>query len=136
MHHPGIVSIKRPLPISSGAVSVSATIFKRWTISVSPLKYSRRGRTGSSSPSAGTLLALAIAPAVFRRRGLYFSVGTLAMGVALRLFMVNAPWFGGSGGLFLDGDFPTARVLCLWAFGLMLRMQGAMDSSPPRDCRS
>lgn len=68
---------------------------------------------------AGGVLAVVVSPAVFRMRGLYFTVGTLALGEALRLFMVNVPWFGGSRGLFLDAEFPTREGLSLWALGLL-----------------
>jgi branched-chain amino acid transport system permease protein len=70
--------------------------------------------------AAGGLLAVAVSPAVFRMRGLYFTVGTLALGEAMRLFMVNVPWFGGSRGLFLDADFPTRQGLYLWALALLV----------------
>jgi branched-chain amino acid transport system permease protein len=68
---------------------------------------------------AGSLLAVLVSPAVFRMRGLYFTVGTLALGEALRLFMVNVPWFGGSRGLFLDADFPSQTALFFWAVALL-----------------
>ena len=72
---------------------------------------------------AGSVLAAMISPAVFRMRGLYFTVGTLALGEALRLFMVNVPWFGGSRGLFLDAEFPSREALFLWALGLLTLAQ-------------
>lgn len=55
---------------------------------------------------AAALLALLVARAVFRLRGLYFTVGTLALAEALRLFMVNFSGFGGASGLFLSVDPP------------------------------
>ena len=64
------------------------------------------------------LLALLVSPAVFRMRGLYFTVGTLALGEALRMLMVNLPYFGGASGLFLDGDPVPTSVLYLYACGL------------------
>lgn len=70
--------------------------------------------------AAGAVLAFIVSPAVFRMRGLYFTVGTLAMGEALRLFMVNAPWFGGATGLFLRIDWPSSYDLYLYALALML----------------
>lgn len=72
---------------------------------------------------AGGALAVLVSPAVFRMRGLYFTVGTLALGEALRLFMVNVPWFGGSRGLFLDADFPSREALFWWALGLLALTQ-------------
>ncbi len=67
----------------------------------------------------GCALAAAISPAVFRLRGLYFTVGTLALGEALRLLMINVPWFGGATGLFLRADFPSSTDLYLLALGLL-----------------
>ncbi|MBD8893396.1 branched-chain amino acid ABC transporter permease [Roseibium litorale] len=72
---------------------------------------------------AGGVFAVLVSPAVFRMRGLYFTVGTLALGEALRLFMVNVPWFGGSRGLFLDADFPSREALFWWALGLLALSQ-------------
>ena len=69
---------------------------------------------------SAALLALLVSPAVFRMRGLYFTVGTLALGEALRMLMVNLPFFGGASGLFLDGDPPPAETLYLYACGLLV----------------
>ena len=68
---------------------------------------------------AGCLLAAAISPAVLRLRGLYFTVGTLALSEALRLLMINVPWFGGATGLFLRADFPSSQQLYLLMLGLL-----------------
>lgn len=65
---------------------------------------------------AGALLALLVSRAVFRLRGLYFTVGTLALAEALRLFMVNFAPFGGATGLFLSVDPPGPQGL----FGVAL----------------
>ncbi|MUZ76030.1 hypothetical protein GOZ90_25615 [Agrobacterium vitis] len=75
---------------------------------------------------AGSVLAFVVSPAVFRMRGLYFTVGTLALGEALRLFMVNVPWFGGARGLFLDASFPSRHELFGWALAIMLVAQIAV----------
>ncbi len=72
------------------------------------------------SGAGAAILALVVSVAVFRMRGLYFTVGTLALGEALRMFMVNVPFFGGASGIFLDVDPAPARVLYLYAFGLVL----------------
>jgi branched-chain amino acid transport system permease protein len=81
---------------------------------------------------AAALLALLVSRAVFRLRGLYFTVGTLALAEALRLFMVNYQPFGGAIGLFLSPDAPSLRGLFLLALGLFavatLLMQLATDS--------
>ncbi|NVO06247.1 MAG: branched-chain amino acid ABC transporter permease [Rhodoferax sp.] len=73
-------------------------------------------------PAAGiaaALLALLVSRAVFRLRGLYFTVGTLALAEALRMFMVNYDGFGGASGLFLAEDPPSLYVLFCVALGLM-----------------
>jgi branched-chain amino acid transport system permease protein len=62
------------------------------------------------------LFAALVAPAMFRMRGLYFTVGTLALGEGLRLFMVNSPLFGGAMGLFFQADPPDLRTLYVYAF--------------------
>ncbi len=64
-------------------------------------------------------LAFVVSWAVFRMRGLYFTVGTLALAEALRLFMVNVPTFGGASGLFLEQDPMPAAGLYLYAVGLL-----------------
>lgn len=69
---------------------------------------------------AAGLLAIVVAPAVFRMRGLYFTVGTLAMAEALRLLMINVPFFGGATGLFLKNDPPPLDVLYLYAAAIFL----------------
>jgi branched-chain amino acid transport system permease protein len=54
---------------------------------------------------AGAVLAFIVSPAVFRM---------------MRLFMVNAPWFGGATGLFLRIDWPSSYALYLYALALLL----------------
>ncbi len=70
---------------------------------------------------AGGLAAAAMAGVVsrhvFRLRGLYFTVGTLALAEALRLFMINYNGFGGATGLFLRG---TLRGCALYGIALAL----------------
>ena len=63
-------------------------------------------------------LAIAVSWPVFRMRGLYFTVGTLALAEALRLLMVNLPTFGGAAGLYLQQDPLEASGLYLYALGL------------------
>jgi len=67
---------------------------------------------------AAAALALLVSRAVFRLRGLYFTVGTLALSEALRLFMINFQPLGGATGLFLSPDVPGLRGLFLLALGL------------------
>jgi branched-chain amino acid transport system permease protein len=76
---------------------------------------------------AGAALAAIISPAVFRLRGLYFTVGTLALGEALRMLMVNVPWFGGATGLFLHVDWPSPRELYAYVFGLLIVTEVVMS---------
>lgn len=68
-----------------------------------------------ASAIAAALVAVAVSPAVFRLRGLYFTVGTLALGEALRLFMINFNYFGGATGLFLQDDPPSSLGLYIYA---------------------
>lgn len=68
---------------------------------------------------SAALVALIVAPAVFRLRGLYFTVGTLALAEATRLFMVNSTAFGGAKGLLLAQDPPGPRELYLIALSLL-----------------
>jgi len=65
------------------------------------------------------LMALLVSRAVFRLRGLYFTVGTLALAEALRLFMVNYTGFGGASGLFLAVDPPGQHEMVWLALGLL-----------------
>lgn len=69
---------------------------------------------------ASALMATAVSRAVFRLRGLYFTVGTLALAEALRMFMVNYSGFGGASGLFLGVDPPSLQVLFWIALGLLV----------------
>jgi len=69
---------------------------------------------------AGALLAVLAAPGLLRLRGLYFTVGTLALAEALRLVMVNVDRFGGATGLFLNRDPPGLTVLVWIALALLV----------------
>lgn len=77
---------------------------------------------------AAMLLALIVSKAVFRLRGLYFTVGTLALAEALRLFMVNYRGFGGATGLFLAVDPPGLRELFWIALGILALATLAMEA--------
>jgi branched-chain amino acid transport system permease protein len=63
------------------------------------------------SAIAGALLASLVSPALFRLRGLYFTVGTLALAELLRLLMINMSAFGGASGVILTNDPPALPVL-------------------------
>ncbi len=70
--------------------------------------------------AAGALLAAFVSPALFRLRGLYFTVGTLALAELLRLTMVNLPFFGGATGIVLRNDPPELPVLFRYALVVAL----------------
>jgi len=75
----------------------------------------------------GAGLAVVVSRAVFRLRGLYFTVGTLALAEALRLFMINYSGFGGASGIFLSKDTPGLRMLFLMSIGLLAVTIVVMD---------
>jgi len=70
----------------------------------------------------GGLLAAVFAALVsvpmFRFRGLYFTIATLVLAEALRLFMINWGVLGGAKGLFLPKYSPTEKTLYWYALGL------------------
>ncbi|MDE2372189.1 MAG: branched-chain amino acid ABC transporter permease, partial [Burkholderiales bacterium] len=80
----------------------------------------------AAAGAAAGLLAFIVAPAMFRLRGLYFTVGTLALAEALRLWMINSSAFGGATGLFLAGDAPSLRGLYAMALALLALTTGVM----------
>ncbi|WP_316170880.1 MULTISPECIES: branched-chain amino acid ABC transporter permease [unclassified Bradyrhizobium] len=65
----------------------------------------------AASALVAMALALVMSRGLFRLRGLYFTVGTLALAEALRLLVVNVPWFGGASGLFVSADLPEIAEL-------------------------
>ncbi len=67
---------------------------------------------------AGGALAAAVSPALFRLRGLYFTVGSLALAELLRLLMVYISTFGGATGIFLQNDPPPLPVLFRYALAV------------------
>ena len=69
---------------------------------------------------AGAALAALVAPALLRLRGLYFTVGTLALAEVLRLLMINLEHFGGATGLILERDPPELAPLVYIATGLLV----------------
>jgi branched-chain amino acid transport system permease protein len=70
--------------------------------------------------AAGALLASVVSPALFRLRGLYFTVGTLALAELLRLLMINVSAFGGASGVFLKNDPPGLPILFRYALVVAL----------------
>ena len=69
---------------------------------------------------AGGGLAALVSPALFRLRGLYFTVGTLALAELLRLTMVNVSAFGGAMGIFMQKDPPPLPDLFHYALVVAL----------------
>jgi branched-chain amino acid transport system permease protein len=57
---------------------------------------------------------------MFRFRGLYFTIATLVLAEALRLFMINWGVLGGAKGLFLPQYAPTERTLYCYVLGLAI----------------
>src|SRR6266540_1715784 len=68
--------------------------------------------------------ATVVSPALFRLRGLYFTIGTLALAEALRLFMVNYNGLGGNIGIFLQSAAPTTAGLYWLALGVAAAATG------------
>lgn len=71
---------------------------------------------------AGGVVAVAFAvlvsPALFRLRGLYFTVATLALAEALRILAVNSKTFKGASGIVLNAAAPDVYLLYWAALGL------------------
>jgi branched-chain amino acid transport system permease protein len=68
--------------------------------------------------------ASVVSPALFRLRGLYFTIGTLALAEALRLFMVNYNGLGGNIGIFLESTAPTTAQLYWLSLGVAVAATG------------
>jgi branched-chain amino acid transport system permease protein len=91
---------------------------------------------------AAALAAAASIP-LFRLRGLYFSVGTLAMAEALRILMLNLPTFGGASGIVLQAEAPSAAglywlelgvtVICVASVWLVLAHPASLALRAVRD---
>ena len=65
-------------------------------------------------PACGAVAAICAAllsRAIFRLRGLYFTIGSLAFAEALRILMVNLAQFGGANGIVLKITTPPAYTL-------------------------
>ena len=70
-----------------------------------------------SALTAG-VFAVIVSPGMFRMRGLYFTIGSLALSEALRILMVNSTLFGGTRGIIVDAPPPSFAALYLTAVGL------------------
>ncbi len=68
--------------------------------------------------------ATMVSPALFRLRGLYFTIGTLALAEALRLFMVNYNGLGGNIGIFLKSAAPSTAQLYWLSLGVAVAATG------------
>jgi branched-chain amino acid transport system permease protein len=73
-----------------------------------------------AAAGAAGLFAVAVSPAMFRLRGLYFTVGSLALAEALRIAMVNLPTFGGARGIVLRIVTPPPYALYWWELAIAL----------------
>jgi branched-chain amino acid transport system permease protein len=78
--------------------------------------------------AAGGALAAIVSPALFRLRGLYFTVGTLALAELMRLAMVNVSAFGGATGIIPKNDPPPLPELFHYALGVALIASIAMTA--------
>jgi branched-chain amino acid transport system permease protein len=59
------------------------------------------------------VFAVVVSPGMFRMRGLYFTIGSLALSEALRILMVNSSTFGGTRGIIIDARAPSFAELYL-----------------------
>lgn len=64
--------------------------------------------------------AVLVSPGMFRLRGLYFTIGSLALAEALRILMVNSSAFGGTRGIILNA--PAASFATLYWIALLLAL--------------
>jgi branched-chain amino acid transport system permease protein len=67
---------------------------------------------------AAAVFAALVSVPMFRFRGLYFTIATLVLAMALGVFMVNYNGLGGATGLFLTETFPSMTALYYYALGL------------------
>jgi branched-chain amino acid transport system permease protein len=68
--------------------------------------------------AVAAVFAIAVSPGMFRLRGLYFTIATLALAAALRILVVNVSTFGGASGLILRQQAPSFTALYWIALGL------------------
>ncbi len=61
--------------------------------------------------AVAAVFAILVSPGLFRLRGLYFTIGSLALAEALRILMVNLSVFGGASGIVLRASTPPFHVL-------------------------
>jgi branched-chain amino acid transport system permease protein len=70
------------------------------------------------------VFATLVSPALFRLRGLYFTIGTLALAEALRILMVNLPQFGGANGIVLQSE--SLRFYQMYWLALVVALVAAL----------
>lgn len=68
--------------------------------------------------AVAAVFAVLVSPAMFRLRGLYFTIGTLALAEALRLLVVNVDTFGGASGIVLRTPALEVYQLFWWALAI------------------
>lgn len=115
----GLVSLGTASFVGAGAYALTALVNR--ADAPLPVAILAGGATAA-------LLALLASRAVFRLRGLYFTVGTLALAEALRLFMVNHQAFGGATGLFLAVDPPGLLQLFWISLAVLALATAAMTT--------
>lgn len=72
------------------------------------------------SAAVAAAFAIVVSPGMFRMRGLYFTIGSLALSEALRILMVNSRMFGGTRGVIIDAPPPSFVELYLSAVAIAL----------------
>ena len=116
----GLVSLGTSSSVGLGAY-VAFGLLNRWSL---PLPV-----TLAICALSGALLATLVSPALFRLRGVYFTVGTLALASLMQLLMVNLPTFGGATGIFLKKDPPPLAALYHIALVVALMTSLAITAS-------
>lgn len=72
------------------------------------------------SALAASAFAVLVSPGMFRMRGLYFTIGSLALSEALRILMVNSSMVGGTRGIIVNAPAPSFAALFLSAAAISL----------------
>lgn len=72
------------------------------------------------SALTASVFAVLVSPGMFRMRGLYFTIGSLALSEALRILMVNSTLFGGTRGIIVDAPAPSFMALYMTAVALAM----------------
>lgn len=89
------------------------------------------------------VFAVLVSPALFRLRGLYFTVATLALAEALRILAVNSSTFKGASAILLEASSPefyhlywtvlAIAVLSTLVIGVVLRTPASLSLRSIRD---